>query len=622
MTQDFSQPAFPVNLSGTPRDATPQDPPSPIRWRTFALPKDDEDVKAYGADNVLGWELRIDDLRNGFLQYGDFARGGTGVQGGSAYEGDYRSVSSSTLNTLHRRHFLLPFLTSQTSLAGASTPAGPVSSANVFNTLAMAFGNVANRALYAETSATDPTPVAKTYTPGGYINALSAIVYNWNTTKTERLAVMRTGASWQGLSDLAATPTVDGTGHANLSPTWGVGQSPVNATTPGSGVNCWYANNGLWTTQITDAIGAAPVQVLSNLPNGGCYLGMDRLDRGDLSLRFFWWIPDVDTSTPALVNRGKVMHTDLEGADPQWIPTRLATTSFACLWEHKVVMTDTVSIETFDGEDSVDLQWMKGRAGNTDMVRRVQSFAVASGVLMVVGAQSDGANNASPTSANLVLQLEQYVSAFGSWVPYSGSLPLGEQAVFALAPFSPIVFGTETGSPILPWSKQTQFLHIPTRLYTGTTTKWDRIFRPPPGQNPFDIYRQTGASAGYSQAFETTGTVTTPYFELPQLEGRWKKADQIVFLGDVDAGGTGSTVLISLNGSSGITFGTGLTDGARVAQTSETGDDALFMQLQIAETITRGSTTTKTPNGGPFLIRGRAYLVDPTSESDSIGNGI
>ncbi len=622
MTSDYSQAAFPVNLSGTPRDATPQEPPAPLHWRTFALPANDPDVLTYGKDMVIGWELKLDDLRNGYLQYGDFARGGTGVAGGSAYEGDYRSISSSTMNTLHRRFMLLPFLTSQTSFAGAGTPAGCVSSANVFNTFALAYGNTANRALYKETSATDPTPVVITYTPGSYITALSTIIIG-GATSAERLAILRSGASFQILSDLTTGgPTIDGTGHANLSPAWGVGQSPINAVTPGTGVNVWYANGGIWTTQITDAIGAAPVQILSNLPNGGCYLGMDRLEKGDQSLRFFWWIPDVNTSSPAYLNRGKVMHTDLEGSDPQWIPTRLATTALACLWEHKVVMSDAVSVETFDGDTSTDLQWLKGRAANTDLVWRVQNIYVAGNALMLMGAHSDGVANATPTSTNLVLQLEQYNVAFGAWEPFSGSMALGEQAAFALSPFSPIVIATESHpGPGGGWSKQTQFLHVVTRLLSGTTAKLDRIFRPPNTQNPYDIYRQTGASAGYSQSFESTATVTTPYFELPTLEGRWKKADQVVFLGDVDSGGTSATVSVSINGGSGILFSAGLTDGARVAQTSETGDDSPWMQLQVSVTLTR-STATKTPNGLPIVIRGRAYLVDPDTELDSIGAGI
>lgn len=137
-------------------------------------------------------------------------------------------------------------------------------------------------------------------------------------------------------------------------------------------------------------------------------------------------------------------------------------------------------------------------------------------------------------------------------------------------------------------------------------TKWDRFFLSPEGINPYQHYNQTGASQNIAQGWATTGTFDSPYFSLPTLEGRDKRADQIVFGGQIAEGNVEVTINPNEGGSAVIFAGTDTTRAQPVEST-----DAHFDLLQIRIKINQGSSTFKTPNALPIVIRGRAYLSDP-----------
>src|SRR4051794_8854346 len=111
MTSDYVETAAssPPLIFGSSLDASQSDPPSPLHWRTFALPKTDPEK-----DIAIGFELRIDDLRGGYAQYGDFGRGA------NQYDGDYRMTSvSAGLDQRFRRHLMLSQLKTRTTFTGA-----------------------------------------------------------------------------------------------------------------------------------------------------------------------------------------------------------------------------------------------------------------------------------------------------------------------------------------------------------------------------------------------------------------------------------------------------------------------------------------------------------------------
>jgi len=615
-----------------PRDRSATESAAPLHWKTFPIPADDPDWALYGlhptSQKIIGWELKIDHAAGGYMQVGDYARK---PNNGLGYEGDYLRFSSSTVDTRFRRHAILPPIVSQTTFATGTTPVNAfVYSANIFNTLVMAQGGVANFSLFSENSTSDPTPVAKTYTPGSTITGLNSIVQG-SATAAPRLLVSRSGAAPQILSDLAATPTVDSTMHANLAPCYGMQKSSVNATTPGTGTNVFYANNGIWTLPITSADGAAPTQVLSNLPNGGFAIGVDKLENGPYETRMFWFLPDTSVTVPlisvtSLGASGYILHTNVEGGDPVYLfPAQFGLTKiiFACLWGRKLVVTDGVSVVLFDGQDYADTHFMQGRAANTDVKWRISSLAVSDRDLLAWAFQTDGTSNNNTTSQ--VITLEQYMPQFDSWCPVTGPWTIGSATAIgsSLQPYTNAVQANVAARPSLPYSQTTSFMHGVMTATINTTMFFDRVFLAPSGQNPFLRYRQTGATQNNAQVFASPGTLTSPYFELPDMEGRWKRADEVVFLGDADAAGAGGSVGIALNGGTPIPFGPGLTSGAQVAQTSQTGDDSLWMQLQIAWTLTQGTSgsTAKTPNAFPTAVRGRTYLFDPTTYDVSPSGG-
>jgi len=207
--------------------------------------------------------------------------------------------------------------------------------------------------------------------------------------------------------------------------------------------------------------------------------------------------------------------------------------------------------------------------------------------------------------------IEQFLPQFDAWVPVSGVLPyIGNAALGELNPYdAPMLLAALC--PRFPVSRKTGFTYMAGVGSDAGGLTWNQTWLSPAGQNPYYSYQGTVGWAQNSvarRAVEPTGTWVGPYIELPKLEGRWKRADQIVFLGDVDNANADCYVDISLNGDTPVRFSPGQ---AHIAQLGDTGSDALFTQLQVSITLVRGSFEYKTPNGLPVLIRGRAYLADP-----------
>lgn len=570
---------------------------------------------------MVGWELKLDDLRGGYLQVGDFARGA------NLYDGDYRAFASTTLDHRWRRHLILP--AKHTQQTNFTLPAASTNNAVFFAYLNRALylgrGGTAGHCLYYETSAVDPTLLETDFNPGGsYISGLYPIVIG-GATQATRLMIMLNNASPVVVTISGTAVVTDGTMHANLAGTFGVITSPVNATTPGTGTHLIRANNKLYALAVSAAITDAPTQVLSNLYDGGYALGLMQLPKGPWPLRAYWAEAVQDNSidanndsvlTPSTTTPFplRLMHTNLEGGDPQWPEIEeMPFFYFGCIWQGQHAQSNGAQVIVYDGEKARDLHIFDNRAADSNYKWSVVKLGTRGRDLTAVVLRSD------LTGSSLdVLTMEQYLPGLDAWLPISGNLTLGTITYNTNLDRTPVYmssFVTNYG-PGIPISKQTGFAHL-----AMNGPKWDRLYVQPSAHNPFYQLRQTGAAQRVAQDFESPGTATLPYFELPQLEGRWKKVDTVVFMGDVDSGGTGATVGVAINGGSAINFATGMTGGTNVVQTADTGDNGLWMQLQVAITLTRGSTTTKTPNGLPLLLRGRAYLTDPNTQQLGVPPG-
>lgn len=96
-----------------------------------------------------------------------------------------------------------------------------------------------------------------------------------------------------------------------------------------------------------------------------------------------------------------------------------------------------------------------------------------------------------------------------------------------------------------------------------------------------------------------------------------KKADQIVFGGQIAEGNVAVTINPNEGGTA-ITFAG--TDQTRSQPAEAT--DALFDLMQVRVQINQGSSTYKTGQALPITIRGRAYLNDSDVQALGLPGGI
>ena len=539
-------------------------------------------------------------MRGGYLQSGDFARGA------GQFDGDYRMTSQSAgVDQRFRRHLMLAQLKSRSTFTAVPDD---MFSVNLNGVLIMGGGSTANFSLFKEVSS---APSAVTYTPASKIAGLYAGVIG-AATNTERLFICMVSTAID-VHSVAGTSL--GSMHANTANAWGVMQTPVNAATPGTPQLLIGSNNSIYTLPVSSAIGAAPTQVLSGLPNGGAALGIEQVPK-NWPLRAYWIMPYKNISGATwmgLVGAGSrvadVWSTNLEGTDRQLVPLPLTTVNFAALWRRNIVATDGTRIVSWDGDVSRDLHVLSNRKADSDVKRAVTALAVNDNDLYaVLTHQITGGTGTTIT-------LEQYIPEFDAWVQVSA---IWVPTVFALTA-EPGPWGytvtSHSMSPQVPVSKETSRMYLGMAA-AGTGTDIDHVFLPPSGHNPYYLYRKTGSGNGFAQQWETTGTWYSPYYQLPTLEGRRKRVDEIVFGGEIAEGTVSVTINPNEGGTAVIFAGTEATRAQQVEAT-----DADFDLLQVLFTLTQGSDTRKTMQALPITLRGRAYLTDPSVDGLGLPGG-
>lgn len=603
---DFSEPysRAGVNLYGSGIATSAVEEYQRPQWKRLNLPGLPR--------NVVCTEVRILDLRNGWLQNSDMI-----------------GTSSATVDLRYPRHMLLTPKTTQTTLGGAMNN-GCLFHAHVGpdQALIMGGGSTLGYSIFKETSATDPTPV-RINAGIGTTNVVGfAPITGAGLSGSWQVAVQFDGNTatelWSNL-----TPSVTGAMHANTANCWAFVSSPINAATPGVTTFLIYAGTSMYTLTSSSAIGTAPTEVMTNMPGGGYPLGIDQLQKS-LPVRLFLVVPNASRTTSMLAAGapGEVISVNLEGTDPQPVPLGLSRVYWACLWNRTVVATDGVRAVAYDGESVRDLHILKGREQDTDYRWGCSGFAVNGGELYAMIVRTDLTVAANSVGIS-VLSVEKYNPELDSWVPVSGTMSaatslLGNASGDA-ARATPYGRGDNlhnVGSS-MPISRQSGHLHLNMR----NSTKWNRMFIAPEDINPFYHYSRTSIDTLISQLWTASGVWTSNKFPIPGLQ-RWpsmvdppQTPSTVIYEIDatelsIDAGGETATLKVEAARQTGITHS--FTDS--LAWTFKAGDPysqqvrrfynntSAFTRCQLRMTLTQGAVTTQTLQTLPLTVRFMTFL--------------
>lgn len=557
-------------------------------FRTFVLPR-----KHHLFGKVVPWEIEYSDLRGGYAQFGSLADVGN-------------KVSASTLNHTFPDYLTLPHLVSVTNIAqNITTPYFGASLAT--GQLVIGTGTISGGCLFTETSDSNPTPVATTYDATGNITGIKDIVINGANSPT-RIAILSDGAVIDVGTISGTTFTSAGTMHANTNPGWGLLTTPLNATTPGTQGLLIYAGTSLYFLASSAAYGDAPTATLTGIPGGGTDIGIERLSGMDY--RAFWLWPKASRTSSMYgsitVARAEVWHTNLEGTDPLPAPLPLTSVAWAVIWNRKLAATDGYSIYTWDGERTENLHIFSQRDATSYSCR---GLGVRDNVLY--------ARVQKGSLANSTHWVEAYHPATNAWLPICNvvSAPNGT----GVADAGELVFTDNELNycPQIPISKQNGFLHLISRGAATPATPFNRVYQPPSGDNSF----YTGQGI---QSYAVSGIATGPVTTLPGLSAYPSIFSEIDLSGtDLVSGGVAATQAYmtmdltnqpastspALSFTSPLTYTAYASDplGKKVRVFDQ--NRSAWNRFQWRATLAQSSaTTTKTPNGLPFKLRGYTFL--------------
>lgn len=540
--------------------------------------------KAYpssdGQYNLIPWRLFMDDTRGG-LNY-DIG----------PLETYYQRVKKSSLYTGHYRTVCLPLLTTNATTPDPTTPLF-MSSCNFLGQAVVGIAAASNAALFAETSTTNPVIVAKTYSPGSIINAVASAVING----TRSLLIMREGGVIQVLTDLASTPTVAGSMHADTTQAYGVIQVP-QFMSPEMRLLI-YAGGKIRMLRGTDAIAREPDDMWSNVPNYGYALGMATLQTANsIENRAFWVWPKSTSLSAHMLTKGSespghIVHTDEFGRNPAELDVKLPFVYYAALVNGGIVASDGQKVVFHNGTNADVILDNNYRGFDSDSQVRIRGFYVREPSLYIeeeIQASSSG-------SAATVRHILRYDFETASWHQVSGDTTLSTTGAFG--------FASATGS--LPVGSSTGYLQ------TYSDGSWRRKYEPPYGINPFSVREVDPGGTGNAQSYENSGTITWPNLQMGGVEVWPKVIRRFQYLGDVDTGGAGAKVAFTLPGISPTVDFTALINQASRIRTFAP-NNSRFQDLTISATVTGSGTATKTPNVMPFVVEGLAFQPSDADE--------
>jgi hypothetical protein len=440
--------------------------------------------------------------------------------------------------------------------------------------------------LLYEAAASDDL-VTTSYLPGSAITATDAIVLG-GATATRKLLVGRTGGVAQLLDP--ATGLVSTTGHADLNPCWGACQTFLNNDTV-----LFYADNGIYALAKTAALSDAPTLTLSNLADGGYFLDNEPFRLGNSPYRCFLALPKQDTPG-GMVPFGdtgdfEIVSINQEGFDP--VPVNfpmLPKIKWAGRFRNGIVASDGLTIAYYDGETYFHTSPFGQRLTRDVDVLEITAIWTIGGDLYIRISES-----LLNTTFNHVTMMWDFEAL--AW--QVTSIDSNDASV-----------GTPPRSRGLPWSFNSSTSRY---MYIYEAGSWKAQSWTYLEENPFFI-QEDGSLLG-SQEFEASAGVTSPYWELPGLEGKPKAITAITFMGDLVTGNasdnTTPTQVVVTAGGRTATFKSPADSDWIGTQRIEFKPDEVFDRLRMTITGTQGSGGTKptyyTPNMLPIKIEWIAW---------------
>lgn len=605
-TQDYFEGA--LNIYGATLNASFQEPLTPPNFKWITNP----DLPRNMQGKVRFWQITIDEARGGMAQDDDYQRSHAGW-------------ATSSCDPRFRRHLILPLKTTSTSGFGSDTGNHPTFWTNINGVLVMTAGKNANLSLVKENTGADPTPVVVTYTPGATITSLQAVPTGGTAI---RLVIGREGTTTDVHSSAG---TSLGTMHTDFNSLWGMCLGPLNASAPGVPMLIGYANTGIYVLSSASAIGTQPAKTLT-APSGGAILGLETLLKSPWGNRVYMLWPTPGTSSASgwdsttNPSRFKAVHINDEGLDPQEIKWSLTSIKGGRLWQRRLVCHDFVRVVAYDGEQEEDLRIFNNVAANSDIKYSVVGIGGDDATLLARVFAYDS------VSTGDFFQWWQYMPQTKSWSPCSKKItPNIFVTVSDSGNYNPSA-GASWYGPNLPWSSQTGAVYH--NIFKTSDTQFDWMILPPSGVNPYNLYRQTGAAASFSTAFEASGAHTFPKWTLP-TDGYPSALDEIdMRLADIDGGGASdATVIIDVATQSSATPGLSFSNniqrqfvsGEAIAGRTRTDMRSVrefFQKLQVKATLQQATgETNKTPNALPIILRGHVCLDGIPRTYEEVMNG-
>jgi hypothetical protein len=367
------------------------------------------------------------------------------------------------------------------------------------------------------------------------------------------------------------------------------------------------ATQNIYSLSSTSAYNAVPVLQLSGLPVGGYSLGLQSL--GGAPIRAWWnWPTDAPSgsalqpggtggASQPVPYYGAVWSTDQGGTTPQRLILPLHYVAHSAIIRDGIVASDGDRIVFTNGRSIRDLGIFSNRVPNSDYTYKVLGFYIQEGQELFAEV-----NRLHATTT--IRSVEHYNWTLNTWTQVSSNYNTAGANYQSY----------QTGGS-LPISTATRYLH--NRVSYGSGGSWLRQYQPPASTNPYALRKTTGAAAGTGIAYEASAVLTTPYEEIPGLEGWVKVIRRVVFKGNVDAGGTGGTPAnIKITGpgidTSAHTLGNFVTGNEFETQVREFEDNEFgFYLLQLVATSTQQSGGTDpthfTTNLVPLVVEGFAF---------------
>ena len=470
---------------------------------------------------------------------------------------------------------------------------------NVFGSFALAIANAdaAGYQLWKETSSSDPTLTRLSgYNPAIGILYLAPITIA-SGTASERLMVGRAGAT-DILSNLNATPTVDGTLHASLLAVTGMIQTTLQSA-PGDAYLLFRAGPFMYRLKSADALGTAPTTVFSALPTEVQARGL--MEWGG-EIRAFW----LEAFTAELYGGGytaaggvgfasekkmHLVHTSQLGDQHNEIEMPLPWIYDAQAYRGGWVIHNGRSLYWMGyPKQRFNLRPFRDLAANSLRTRQIRALKVI--------------------EDRIIYRVDEYatsgsVATTSWWMEYNWNLDSHTR----ISPVQTLtgLTGVQSHMPSggIPFSQQTR------NIYNVTNNKaWSYQYVPPSGES---AYSQRGTSGSTGKKYATTGYAKTPYFDFGSPYTNWHKKACEVELGSegqLDGGTATDAISVMVGGADTsqqrtYAFGDGLYPVNRPVVHRFRHNRTIFYWPTIEVTLNQlGSSAYGTPNALPLKVRG------------------